>query len=540
MRQMQQKWAGVALAALVIGQGALPVAASAQAPVQGPTVAMLPAGQARLDEAFALLARKDWNSALTAFTPLVNTGDNGPRGQARYGMAIALDQLGRPGDALTVLEGTLADNSPLGRAVGVLRGELTLQASELALNEDKLTEAKQRLDQYDRLTIKPNAARAARLRAALEPAANPSVARLRIGVLVPQRGDMRTIGEAVVRGLQLGIQDFAGDGKGVELELWPTDVTTADEAQVAAATLIQQQVDVVVGPVLAAQVTAVATLFRSKNIPLLVLTSDRSTLGPNVHTLNYLPSAQAQTVTDAALAAGKRRFAALVPQGLYGEEALAGLRMALEGTPGTLVRSVIYDPQATDIGSQIRDLAGQGVDFDALLLPAAGRTLPLLSAQLAYHDLDKANVALLGTALWQDPAVLAASANLLRGGLFASPVRADALNDQFTQAFGQNAHPLSLLGYDAARVLADVAREKQRTGNAISQLLRRPEGFYGVGGYLRFGETGATERGLGLTRIVRSEQGPTSVFQVEREGARLAPLPLPTPLRPNDQPAAWW
>lgn len=529
----------VTLMALVTIPLPLASPAWAQAAITGPTAAQQTTAASRMNAAYALLQKKSWGAAIAAFTDLVNIDTPEIRGQARYGLALALDQTGKPDQALKALDGTLMDDSPLGRAVGILRAQLTLQAAELALNENNALVAQQWLDTYDRLAAQPDKARAIRLRAALEPPSGMRTLTLKVGVLVPQSGTMHDVGHAVLRGLQLGLQDFDGR-RGTRLELWPMDATTPEDTSRAAQTLAEKGVDVVVGPILAPNVEAAAAVLRPKSIPLLVLTSDRSVLGPYVHTLNYLPAAQATLAAQAALGNGKTRLAALIPQGTYGEEALAGLQNAVGQGGGTVVRSVVYNPQTTDLGPSIRDLVGQGIDFDALLAPAPGRFLAMLTAQLAYHDLDKAHVQLLGTALWQDPAVLTPGSGMLQGALFAAPTRADVFTGHFLQTYGQNPHPLSVMAYDAARILADLAGEKQRTGNAVNQLLLRPEGFYGSGGYLRFTERGTTERGLDLVRIVRDDAGGGTVFQVERNGLALAPLNLPADIKPSAQPVRWW
>ena len=104
----------------------------------------------------------------------------------------------------------------------------------------------------------------------------------------------------------------------------------------------------------------------------------------------------------------------------------------------------------------------------------------------------------------------------------------------FVKNFSVAPHPLGILGYDAVRVLADVAGEKQRTGQPVGELLLRPEGFYGSGGYLKFKDNGITERGLNMVKI--GEQ-----FEVEKTALNLAPLPVPENLQPHGQRKGnWW
>jgi ABC-type branched-subunit amino acid transport system substrate-binding protein len=326
------------------------------------------------------------------------------------------------------------------------------------------------------------------------------------------------------------LPQFTAAGRKVELVV--QDAPTPAAAATAAAALKAQKVSLVLGPLLANQVAPVREALGS--IPLLTFSSDGAVLGPQVHTLNFLPDQQAAAVAVAALAQGQSRVAALIPQGAYGEATLGGLRRALEQGGGTLVKTSFYNPQETDIGSSIRDL-GQG--FDALLLPTPARSLPLIAAQLAYYDLDR-GVQLLGTGLWAENTgnspLLAPSAGGLRGALFAAPTPVATFTSQFSQAFGAAPHPLAALGYDAAAILAQLANEQARSGNAPGQILLRPEGFYAPGGYARFTPNGQTERSLALQAVGQGQ------FEVRRPGLSLAPLPLPTPLIPEPGSRSWW
>jgi len=507
-----------------VSQAAAPLA-SAKAPTVAP-------GQAALQQAAQLLRQGLAPEAVAVLRLLVNSNAPPIRAQSRYLLAIALDATGAPAEGLKALEGTLTDTTPLGQAIGTLRGQLLLQAAELALNTGAPEQATPYLQDYERLSVQPAKARFQRLNETLSPTpAQTAAAPFKVGVLLPQSGPLAAVGADLLRGLQLGLPTFSAAGR--KLELVVRDTPSPAAARNAATELRAQGITLVIGPLLANQVAAVREALGG--VPLLSFSSDGAVLGPQTHTLNFLPAQQAAQVATAAIGQGKPRVAALVPQGSYGEATLNGLRQALEQGGGTLVKSSFYNPQDTDIGSSIREL---GKGFEALFVPAAARNLPLIAAQLAYYDLDR-GVQLLGTGLWQDGArqspLLAPSANGLRGSLFVGPTPPPGFAEKFEQTYGAAPHPLAGLGYDAAALLAQVANEQARTGNAPAQILLRPEGFYAPGGYVRFVPTGQTERGLALQAIGQGQ------FETRRSSLSLAPLPLPNPLLPSvTGNAAWW
>ncbi|NBX85705.1 MAG: penicillin-binding protein activator [Proteobacteria bacterium] len=493
------------------------------------------------------LRRGNWVEAAQLYTPLVNMGDAFARGQARFGLALALAGLGQEDKALQTLEGTLADDSPLGKAVGELRGHLLLQLADKALGERGPSAAAPWLAQYDRLTVKPNAERYARMRGAGEmPLADGTTANLvlRVGVLLPASGTLVGVGDDILRGMQLGLARFDGR-RGVQVELLPMDASDAASAKASAQALVEQRVDVVVGPLLSAAVEAASDILVAAKVPVLALSSDRAVVGGGVHALNYLPVEQGRLAAQAAVREGKTRVAGLVPSTPYGYEVFEGFQSEAERLGATVVASTFYNPQATDIGASIRTLVGLSaakpkgpvsatvVPFEALFLPAPAATLPLVVAQLNYYDIDRTSVQLLGTALWQDGRILAPSASGVRGGTFAVPPRAEGFAADFSNTFGAEGHPLAVLGFDAARLLVDLGAERQRTGQPIASLLLRPEGFYGSGGFLKFNTNGITQRGLNVVRV--GEQ-----FEIVAPALGLAALPLPAELRPAGGRRGFW
>ncbi len=526
--------------ALVVGNASYNLAyaqfSQPAAPVAAPKAAETSASQGSLQAAAQLLPQRRFTEAVAALRPMVNSTNPATRAQSRYLLAYALDGLGDPTQALQVLEGTLTDDTPLGRAIGQLRGQLLLQAAERALMSGATDRAATFLSDYERLSVQPDKTRYNRLRDALNPPAErTSLPPLRVGVILPQTGPLAAPGTDLLRALQLGLPEFTAGNRRVELVV--QNATTPAEAASAATFLKAQNVAVVLGPLLANQVAGVREKLGST--PLLTFSSDAEVLGPQTHTLNFLPAQQASAVAVAAMASGNTaKIGALVPQGAYGEATLAGLKTALQARGAEPVVISFYNPAETDIGSSIRNL---GKGFNALLLPAQARNLPLIAAQLAYYDLDR-GVQLLGTALWQDDAsgaagssaLLAPSASALRGSLFAAPARNPAFVASFTQAFGAAPHPLAALGYDTAAILAQLAAENSRSGNAISQILLRPEGFYAPGGFAKFTTNGQTVRSLALTEIGNGQ------FTERQPALALAPLPLPNPLIPEAGARSWW
>ncbi len=492
-------------------------------------------GTGSLDAAAQALSERRWLTAVEQYKALVNTNDNVVRGQARYGLALALSQMGEDEEAYKVLDGTLRDETPLGRAVGDLRGRLALQLAERFLAEKGYGVPNPWLNSYERLTDQPDRARYERLRAASDSYQGQTASSvLRVGVILPLSGELGTVGNSILHGLQVGLQEFDGR-RGTRLELIVQDASDNATTATAAKALRDQNVDIVVGPLLANGVGEAAAAFDGANVPILALSNDKSVMGNGVYALNYLPSAQARLAARAAVRQGYRQLAVLAPSNDYGTEALEAFADEARREGATVTGTAFFDPNATDIGASIRQLTGANatsstLPFNALLVPAPASKMPLIKAQLSYYGIQNDNVMLLGTGIWQNNDLLRSNSGM-RGAVFAAAPKVARFEQSYKATFGEDAAPLALTGYDTARILADIAAEKQRTGKPVKELLTRPEGYYGSGGYFRFTDKGLTERGLDVVKI-------STQFEVMKPALTLAPLTVPTELRPDG--AAGW
>ncbi|RYG61821.1 MAG: penicillin-binding protein activator [Alphaproteobacteria bacterium] len=501
------------LATLALLAHTQPTEAQAAAPVARPNSPVTSPVQGGFDTAIYALHHNQWAEAVRLYTPLVNATNAEQRGQARFGLAIAFSQLGEDKKALDVLDGSLRDETPLGKAIGDLRGELLLQLADSHLAQQGFGSPNPWLAQYERLQDQPNRSRYERIRAASDRIGDGTTPTgvLRVGVMLPLSGQLGEVGNSVLHGIQLGIKEFDGR-RGTRVELLVTDVTDAKQADTAAATLLEQQVDVVIGPLLAPAVTEAGASLGPSKVPVLALSNDRSVTGNGVYTLNYLPGEQAKLMARTAISAGKQRLAVLAPSTAYGTEAAEAFANEVKRLNATLTGSSFYDPKATDIGPSIRNVVGTqtgSVAFDSLFMPAPANTMALIKAQLSYYDVDKTDTLLLGTGLWQNNDLLKAGVGM-QGSVFAAPPKAFVFEQNYESAFGGKANALAVVGYDTARILTDVAAEKLRTGQDVQSLLLRPEGFYGSGGYFKFNPDGRSSR-LCTSCPVRSFSAATSV-----------------------------
>lgn len=361
------------------------------------------------------------------------------------------------------------------------------------------------------------------------PAARPVVA-----LLLPLSGPNAGLGRALLDAASLATFDIGGDS----FVLLPRDTAgTPDGATAAAQSAIAAGARMIVGPLFAAEVPAVAAVARSANVNIVSLSNDRTIAGSGVFVIGLSPQGQIERIVGFAASRGLHSFAALVPNNSFGSVVEDAFRRSVQSTGSNIALIDHYDPGA-DATPVVRRLAGyaahagpapasrgafqEGDDdaardqpqqpnapvatgtggLDAVLLPDFGDRLLSIAPLLPYYDIDPAQVRFLGTSLWEDPRVTREPA--LNGGWFAAPppaARADFVK-RYQAVYGQAPPRLATLAYDATALAAVLARSPNGP-DFSSEAITNPNGYAGTDGIFRFRSDGTAERGLAVLEVQR-------------------------------------
>ena len=353
----------------------------------------------------------------------------------------------------------------------------------------------------------------------------------RVGLLLPLSGPYAAEGESLLYAAQLALFDTADE----RFLLLPRDTGgTAPGAERAALALLEDGVDLILGPLFAEGVNAVAADAGAHGVTVVAFSTDRTAAREGVYLLGHTPRTQIRRVFAHAATNGHQRIALLAPETRYGaavaDEAWAAA--ALLGLSLTRVRT--YAPDGSDAAAVVRDLAEydrrawalkderrtlarqndaaarrrlrrlQTLDtlgelpFDAVLLADGGARLRQVAPLLPYYDIDPAKIRVLGTGLWEDPATLGEPA--LAGGWFAGPDPAArrTFETRYLRILGKPPSALATLAYDATALAAALAR----AGNSFGpQAIGNRGGFLGADGLFRFDDDGIAERGLAVFEV---------------------------------------
>ncbi len=321
---------------------------------------------------------------------------------------------------------------------------------------------------------------------------------LRVGVILPfsnATAATRTLAEAMLKAAEMALYDSANRDM---ILMTADDSARPGDASAAARKLLDQGAEVIVGPLFAGSVRAVAPAARDRGVPVIAFSTDRTVAGDGVYLLSFQPESEVRRVIAYAAAQGHRNFAALIPNTGYGRVSEQAFRSAVAASGGTVSTVLRFSP-ASGIGAdQAAAIAKAGPD--AVFIPQGGTGLRLIAPVLAANGVDTSKVKLLGTGLWDDISVTREPA--LRDGWFAAP-DPDADREftrRYRDAFGSVPPTLAVLAYDAVSLVALIGQgEPYRRFTRAA--LTDPNGFAGIDGIFRFEENGAIDRGLSVLAV---------------------------------------
>jgi ABC-type branched-subunit amino acid transport system substrate-binding protein len=357
--------------------------------------------------------------------------------------------------------------------------------------------------------------------------------RIPVGLLLPLSGPSAALGRSLLDAAQLAMFEVA-DKKFV---LMPRDTAgTPEGARAAAASAIESGARLLLGPVFAASALTVAPFARAAGINMIAFTNNRAAAGDGSFVMGFLPSQRIERVVSFAATQGSARFAALLPEGPYGDGARDAFEQAVARAGATVVRIERYgsDPQsAAEAAKRLgdyetrraalleqreiltatknevsrralkrlenRETLGE-VDFDAVLLLETGDAVKGLAPLLPYYDIDVRTVRILGIDDWSARS-LRREPSLARAWYASPSVESVAdFSSRFKQIYGRSPHPLAPLAYDLS-ALAAVLASRDGGADFSVQALTAANGFAGSAGLFRLLRSGLVEHQFAVYEV---------------------------------------
>ena len=345
-----------------------------------------------------------------------------------------------------------------------------------------------------------------------------------VALLVPLTGANAAVGQSIANAANMALLD--ANERRINLRIYDTAASGASAAAVKA---VGDGARLFLGPLLAADVRAVQGVASANGVPVISFSNDAALAGDGTYVMGFQPGQSIARVVGYARSRGIQRFAALIPDGLYGQRAANAFLRAVEANGGKVVsvvnyartparllaaaRAVTNYDKRLAVAAKAPALRPDGsvapvstrlppVGFQGLLIADSGTVASAFGPALTQYGAGPGTVLILGTELWNNEPALR-NARGLQGAVFASVPddRFVQLGSRYRAKFGGAPSRLASFGYDAVLLVNSLA-DRWSLGQPFPRgLLANADGFVGVDGVFRFTPSGIADRGLEVQRI---------------------------------------
>lgn len=338
----------------------------------------------------------------------------------------------------------------------------------------------------------------------------------RIALLAPlsASGQTAQIATGLKQAAELALFEFNNPN----LQLIVKDTAGTPEGAAAAATAaLAGGAKIIIGPLFASSVRAVAPIARQAQVPVVAFSSDPAVAGNGTYLLSFQPRQEVRRAVMHVAREGRTRFAALVPATAYGKILEAAFQDAVRAAGGVVVAVKTYPPGANGMLENAEDLFKQVAGVvetddgvapppavpiaDALFLPGDSAILPSLGPVLINAGVNPQEIRVFGNGGWDYPNVGRTKAFV--GGVFAAPDPRgfQGFTTKYAQAF-QSAPPrIASFAFDGISMAAALASRAPKGQRYAATRLTQASGFTGVDGPVRFLASGLSERALAILQV---------------------------------------
>ena len=158
------------------------------------------------------------------------------------------------------------------------------------------------------------------------------------------------------------------------------DNGTPQGAQQGAQQAVEEGAEIILGPLFAQSVPAVAQIARARSIPVIAFSTDSSIAGRGVYLLSFLPESDVNRIVEYSAGIGKRSFAALLPDNAYGNVVEASFKAAVPRRGGRVVAFEKYGADRAAAARTVAQALGSADAPAAFIVPASEEFQALLFA----------------------------------------------------------------------------------------------------------------------------------------------------------------
>ena len=356
---------------------------------------------------------------------------------------------------------------------------------------------------------------------------------IKVGVVVPLSGDVKTFGESVRDGAAMAFEEAAALGWEIETVLADSKCDPQEAANAANKVIFEDGAKYIVGAVCSNATIPVSEIAEANQVlmisptatnPVVTLNEDGSTKEYSYRAC-FLDPFQGEVVAALAQELGASKVAVLYDVGNDYVKGLAEyFKSSFEGMGGTVPVFEAYTKDDTDFSAILGKVAAAGVD--TMFLPDYYNKVNLIAQQAKEKGID---ATLLGGDGWDSPEL---RVDMVEGGYFSNhyspadprPIVQDFVST-YTEKYGREPDSFATLAYDAAKILLQSIAEAGVDDPTAVKDAMADLSFEGVSGEITFD---AQHNPVKKAAVVKIENGQKVFFKfVAPAGAEGEPATEP-------------
>ncbi len=369
----------------------------------------------------------------------------------------------------------------------------------------------------------------------------------KVAMLLPLSGKGASYGQGLKNAAMMAVED--ADNSRLIISFYDTQ-STSDGAESAVLEAARDNNRLILGPLTAAEVSAVSRTAKSKGIPVISFSTSPEVLQEGVYTLGLLGDEQIERIVSFSAQQGRQKIALLIPdtdsglnlaKAAFKSASRHGAEIVKVGfyPPETLdfaeiVKAISdYDLRSEDINKQkylLEQEAKNGnkeaekklkllktvyttgeVDFDAILIPETGSRLKSAVSMFGYYDVSYPNVLFLGTSVWESTNLSKETTLYHSVYPVLSRIHNNYFNDKYESYFGAKPNQLFSFAYDGVALASALARKKTEN---LEQNITDADGYIGINGAFRIFNDGSNQHSLNIMEITSS--GPQLIDSADK------------------------
>jgi len=386
-----------------------------------------------------------------------------------------------------------------------------------------------------------------------------ALGKVRVGVVLPLTGKRAVVGQQVLQGIQLALNQLGISAK-EKVELVVKDSAAGPPLTGIIEDLAgDPNVAGIIGPVLSGEIKEIVPVVDRYQIPVFTPTASSEglpELSPFIFRNALTRKIQARFLARYAInKLNLRRFAILYPVENYGIEFRKLFKNEVESLGGEVVATVAYERKQTDFRAQILELGGvpdkqleilarenllneavyEGgganklsrpvvdmghwnnedienfktslkLNYDAIFIPGFYDKVGLIVPQLVFYNID--DVVLLGANGWNSSKLVKNAGKYIKEGFFVDGFFTDSTRlgvqkfvEAFQTTFGKEPTLHSAQAYDSANIIIQGILEGADNREKLKERLNGVKNYPGISGTTTLLPTGDSEKKLFTLRI---------------------------------------